>query len=235
VSSGEVQNAVVIRIANEHVPKHPLDAAKVLGIADEVGTELLVADGSERHVLAVDLQIVAVFIANVIERDVRVCRFFLLGHLHVIQLGAADRALLLLRTEPIPRIHVVQILLHDHVTAAPVLGVLITHQHSIFGRGKFWILRTIHESQQVAIIEELEAVRLIHNLCMAFQALADQRCQLETHIHMIGSQVDQQVTRGGYSGVFRPADLFEWMETSGTLGVGKKTIPQPTTDSDHAQ
>ena len=61
MSSGEIQNAVVIRIANEHVPKHPLDAAKVLGIADEVGTELLVADGSERHVLAVDLQIFAVF------------------------------------------------------------------------------------------------------------------------------------------------------------------------------
>ncbi len=83
--------------------------------------------------------------------------------LDVGELGAPDRALLLLDGERVPCGQVVQVLLHDHVGAAREPGVLVADGHGLERACALRVLGTVDEAQQVTLVERLEAVDLVND------------------------------------------------------------------------
>ena len=73
--------------------------------------------------------------------------------LDVRELRAADRPLLLLDRQRIPRVEVVDVLLHDDVAAARERRVLVADQDRRRGRGALGILGAVDEPEQVALVE----------------------------------------------------------------------------------
>ena len=116
----EVEEPVVVagRLADEHVGQHLLDHVRVASVPDEIRPELARADRAERHVEAQDLPLLPVLADDRVQRDVRVRGLDVVGQLDVAELRAADRSLLVLHRQRIPRLQVVQVLLDDHVAAA---------------------------------------------------------------------------------------------------------------------
>ena len=164
----------------------------------------------------------------------RVGGLVLVRELDVFELGPPDHELLLRDGQGLPRAHVVEVLLHVHVAAAAVGGVLVTHDR---GRERVLVLRVrgaVHETQQIAFVEELEALNLVHHVHVRAQSLHEVLGQLEAHVLGGRAQVDQQVPRGGHGCVHGTHDLRERVQV---LGAGRvvEPIPRIGADTHHAQ
>ncbi|CAM5306604.1 hypothetical protein SMICM304S_05975 [Streptomyces microflavus] len=106
----------------------------------------------ERHVRPQDVAFGAVRVGDRVERQVRVGGFLLVGELHVVELGTADDAFLLLHGERVPRGQVVQVLLYDDIAAALELRVLRADERRRAGVVAHRVLRTVHETEQVPVV-----------------------------------------------------------------------------------
>src|SRR5262249_38958034 len=152
--AAEVENAVVVsgRTTHEHVLKHRLRDAGGAAIANEIRAELAVSGTAEGHVVPEDLELLPVLL-DVCERVMGVGRLVGIGELDVGELAASHDALLLLGRNGVPRLEVVEVLLHDHVTAARKRRVLGADDSRLAGGLASRILRPIDESHDVAIVE----------------------------------------------------------------------------------
>ncbi|GAA2769800.1 hypothetical protein GCM10019017_08240 [Streptomyces showdoensis] len=169
--------------------EHQLGHGGGPGVADEVRAELAAADVPERHVGAQDLPLGAVLVGDGVERDVGVGRLHVVGELDVVRLVAADHAFLLVDGEPLPGRHVVQVLLHDHVAAAPESGVLVADEDGPGRDPALGVLAAVDESQQVTLVEVAEAVHLVDDGHGTREAPRDQPGQLEAEVHALGAYV----------------------------------------------
>lgn len=98
----------------------------------------------------------------------RIGGLFLVRKLHIGQFAPSDHQLLLFGGERVPRPHVVQVLLHDHVTA-PVERFVIVHQHRLIDAAAGRILRAVDETEHVARVEMPEALYLVEHRHRAAQ------------------------------------------------------------------
>src|SRR6202008_33310 len=147
----EVQNAVVIAWwpADEHVLQHLLNRPGRSAIADEIRPELALPCPAKRHVVADDLDLLAVFDDRV-QRIVRIGWSDRFVDLDIRQFAAADDAFLRLGRQRIPSGKIVQVLLYDDVTAAGETGIFVADHRgvdSLLARG---VLSTVDKPQQVA-------------------------------------------------------------------------------------
>ena len=95
----------------------------------------------------------------------RVGGLFVLAHLDVVVLGAADDLLLLGDGQGIPCGHVVNVLLHELVAAALVHGVVVTDETEVFAcRGGLRVFGAVHKTDDGAAVPVAEAVHLIRGL-----------------------------------------------------------------------
>ena len=161
------------------------------------GAEFTLAGVAEGHVVAQD----GLFLAILLDDGQHVVRVAGLGRivqLDVGQLLAADDLFLLLDRDFVPLLHVVQVLLHDDVAAALERLVLVADQRGVARGLGHRVFRAVDEAEQVAVVEILEALGRVGHRHRAFQPRHDQRGQLETEVHALGAQVEQQVAgRGG--------------------------------------
>src|ERR1700687_187438 len=157
--AAEVQQTIVVtgRAAHEHVLQHLLDRARRARVADEVGGELPSGNIAEWHVVAENLGLFPVLDQDG-QRVVRRAGLDGVVQLDVRQLGATDDPLLRLDGQGVPGGHVVDVLLHDDVTAAREAGVLVTDQGRV-RRGLIRrVLGPVDEADQVANVEVLAAM-----------------------------------------------------------------------------
>ena len=91
----------------------------------------------------------------------RVRGLVLVGQFEVAQLGPADRQLLLLGRQGIPRAEVVDVLLDDHVAAAGERGLLVADQDRVRGCRALRVLGAVDESEHVTLVKRAEAVHLV--------------------------------------------------------------------------
>ena len=131
--------------------------------------------------------------------------------LDVAELGPADDLLLLLDGHRVPCREVMQVLLDDHVAAAGEGRVLLADEGGVDGRLVDGILRAVDETEQVAIVEVLEAVHFVRRGDGAAQPRHDLRRQLEAEIHARGADMEEDVARRR-DGVMLAADLAERMQ-----------------------
>jgi serine kinase of HPr protein (carbohydrate metabolism regulator) len=82
-------------------------------------------------------------------------------------------------SERVPTFQIVKILLHDHVAPAGERRVLVADQHGVHRCFARRILRPVNETDEVAVIEETEAVHFIHRRHGIFDARHDLCRQLE--------------------------------------------------------
>ncbi|MBM7823702.1 hypothetical protein JOE55_002076 [Kocuria palustris] len=157
----------------------------------------------------------------------------LLGQLDVLGLGAPDRIVLLLDAQRVPRLHVVEVLLHDDVAGPRVVRIIGgVDAHPVLGRLALRILGAVDVAEQVALVEELEAVGLVDHLGVTAQPIPHHARELAAHVHVLGPQMQEQIARRGRRPVARALDLLERMQA---LGAGKipEPIPQPGADAGH--
>ena len=128
----EIEQPVVIagRTADEHVLQHRLRDARSAAVTDEVCAELTVAGPAERHVVSQNLDFFSVLLDDG-QRVVREGRFLGVTQLDVGEFLAANDALLGLDGKSVPPLHVVKVLLHDHVAAARKGRIFVAHDCSL--------------------------------------------------------------------------------------------------------
>ena len=152
------------------------------------------------------------------------------GRLHRIvqldvgELGPAYDFLLLRDGKVIPSRKVMQILLHDHVTAACEGRVLFSDDGGTDGALIHRILRPIDEAEQVAIVEVTETVYLVDDGNGTVEPRHDLCRQLEAQIHAYGADMQQNVPWRG-DRVMAAVYLTERMQ-SFRLGCPEETIPR---------
>ena len=154
-------------------------------VADEVRAELALAELAERHVVPHDLQLVAVVVGDDVERDVRV------GRLDRRRRARCRRAWC--GRSPAPArstdsefhdVHVVHVLLHVHIAAAGEVGILVADRGGGLrpaAPSGFSVPST--KPEQVAVVEEPEAVHLVDDRDRAGHRLEDPAGQLEADVH----------------------------------------------------
>ena len=190
----EIENAVVIarRPADKHVLQHLLDGPGRAAVADEVGAELALPNPAKRHVVADDLDLLAVFDDRV-QRIVRIGWSDRFVDLDIRQFGAADDALLRLGRQCIPSGQIVQVLLHDDVAAAGKTGVFLADHRGVdrfLARG---VLGPVDKPQQVAAVEIAKAVHLVDRGNGLSELRHDLRRQFEAQIHAPSADMKRQV------------------------------------------
>ena len=87
--------------------------------------------------------------------------FVVVVHLDVLEFGPPDHQLLLDDRQRVPPGHVVQVLLHVHVAAAREIGVLVADLGGGDREGAVRVFGAVDEPEQVAVVEEPEAVGLV--------------------------------------------------------------------------
>ncbi len=102
----------------------------------------------------------------------------------VFQLGPADHPLLLGDRQRIPRRHVVNVLLHVHIAGAGEVGILVADRGGADGQCAVRVLGAVDETQQVAVVEEAEAVHLVDHGDRAGHRLEDAVGQLEADVQL---------------------------------------------------
>src|SRR5260370_25609830 len=120
----EVQQAIVVawRPTDEHVLQHLLGPLWRARVADEVGPVLAMRRVTEWHVVANDLDLLAILIDRG-HRAVRGRGLDRVVELDIGQLGAADDPLLRFRGERVPGGHIVEGFLHDQLNPSSKLPV----------------------------------------------------------------------------------------------------------------
>lgn len=220
------------RVAEEHVAEHPLRDAGVGRVPDEVRTELAPPEAAERHVGAEDVPLGAVRVGDGVERDVRVGGLDALGEFDVVRLGAADDPLLLLGAQGLPGGQIVQVLLHEDVTASGERWVLVAHQRGGPGVVAHRVLRTVDESQQVAVVEVAEPLRLVHDPDRPAETVEQLRGPLVADVRPLGPDVQEQVAGGGRGGVARSAQLLERVQQRRTPAA-EEPVPGLGAEAQH--
>src|SRR5262249_10500987 len=133
------------------------------------------------------------------------------AELDVRELLPPDDGLLGLDRLGVPCPEVVQVLLHDHVTAAGEARILLADDRrldrALIGR----VLGSVDETEEIALVEELEAVHLVDDGGRVAQLLDELSRQLEAEIHAPGANVEENVSGCGHGEVLSP-DLLEGMQ-----------------------
>ena len=111
----------------------------------------------------------------------------------------------------VPCREVVEVLLHDHIAAAGKSRVLLADDGGVDGGLVHGILRAVDETEQVAIVEVLEAMHLVRHGDGAAEPRHDLDRQLEAQIHARGADVKEDVARRR-DGVMLAADFTERMQ-----------------------
>ena len=98
-----------------------------------------------------------------------------------------------------------------HVAAAREVGILVTDPRGDDGVGAIGVLGAVDEPQQVALLEEPEAVHLVDDGHGAGHRGEDPAAELEAHVHGIALDVEEQIARCGrramaFAGRFRRTD-----------------------------
>ena len=86
------------------------------------------------------------------------------GQLDVVGLGAAHHALLLFGRQGIPRLHVVQVFLHDDVAAAGKVRVFFADDGGLEGFLPFGVFGAVHKAHHRARVKVAKAVHFVHGL-----------------------------------------------------------------------
>ena len=163
---------------------------------------------------------------------VRVRRLHRVGHLDVLELAAPDDPLLLVHGQLAPRGEVVRVLLHDDVAATGELRILVADEHRRCGRGPLRVLRAVDEAQQVALVEVLEAVRLVDDVGVTAEAIHDLAAQLEAHVHVMRAHMQEQVARRRGSHVVRAVQCLERVQPL-RPGCAEHPVPQQRADAEY--
>ncbi len=201
-------------------------------VADVVGAVLTLADLTERHVGADDLQFGAVRILDDVQCHMGIAGLDVIVEFDVVELGAADDAFLLGDRQRLPRPHVVDVLLHVHITAAGEVRILIADLAGGQGDLAVRVLGAVDEAEQIAVVEELEAVHLVDDRDGTGHRLGDPAGQLETDVENLGADVEEQIPRGGRGVVAGAAQLDEGMQLGGPR-PGEQSIPGVGADRGH--
>ncbi len=165
------------------------------------------------HSVLCDFCALAIGILDGAQRLVRLLRVGRgIVQLDVVVLGAADDRFLRLGLLRAPGIQVVQVLLHDHVAAAGMVGVFVADDRGFRQRQPFRVGRAIDEVQQVTAIEVAEAGHLVHRLHGVAEGHQQIALEGDDQVHGTRAHVVQQVTRGGHGGVGRTLDLAERLQ-----------------------
>jgi len=80
---------------------------------------------------------------------------------YVRQFGSPDDFLLLLDLQRVPSVQVMQVLLHDHIAPTRERRIFLSDDRGIDSSLFHGVLRPINETDQVSIIEEIEAVHFV--------------------------------------------------------------------------
>ena len=158
--------------------QHLLGRARRAGVADKVGAELAVSSLAEDHVFAENFDLLAV-LDDRRQRIMCGSRFDRIVQLYIGEFRAADDPLLGLGRQRVPSRQIVQILLHDDVTAAGERGILLANQGRVDRCLVRRIFRSVNETEQIARIEIAEAVHLVRWSDGIAQFYHDLRRQLE--------------------------------------------------------
>lgn len=220
-------------VTEEHVPQHLFGDLRSARIADEIGAELPLSDAAERHVVADDLPFVSLRVGDGVQRDMRVRWFDVVRNFDVRQFCAADDFLLFLRGQRVPGGEVVHVLLNDHIAAAREIAVLVTDEHRVGRDVTLGVLGAVDEAEEVALVEVLETVHLVHHGDRSVEAFADQLGQFETEIHVVRSHMEEQVTRGGRGSVPGARQRHEGMQIA-RAGSLEEPVPCGGADADDA-
>ena len=144
-----------------------------------------------------------------------------------------DKVLLLLDRQGVPRRHVVQVLLHDDVAAAGEGRVFGADERRVLGDRAGRVLGAVHETEQVALVEVLEAVRLVHRGHDVADAAHDLRGELEAQVHVGGADVEQQVAGRGHR-VVHALDLAEGVQV-GRPRRAEQPVPRVGAEAAYAR
>ena len=143
----------------------------------------------------------------------RVGGLFVLAHLDVVVLGSADDLLLLGDRQAVPRGHVVDVLLHELVAAAPVHGVIVTDDAEVFAcRGGLRVLGAVHEADDGAAVPVAEAVHLLEHLGNIAQRCGNSGRHIVGDRRLGRADVEVQIAGSGYRGVLGAPNLLELHE-----------------------
>ena len=159
-------------------------------------------------------------------------RLDIVGELDVVEFGAADHPLLLGDRQRLPRRHVVDVLLHVHIAAAGEIGILVA---DFGGADRGWavgVLGAVDETQQVAVVEELEAVHLVDDGDRPGHRLGHLAGQLEADVEHFGTDVEEQITRSRRGVMPRAVQLDERVQISGSRS-GEQPVPGVGADRRH--
>ena len=130
-------------------------------VADEIGAELALAGAAERHVVAQDLELLAVLRRSIVSA---LCA--------LVGLTASSSSMSDSFVRPMMRscssvgsafqpVEIVQVFLHDHVAAAGERGILVADERGVDRRVPVRVLGAVDEAEQVAVVEVAEAVHLV--------------------------------------------------------------------------
>ena len=231
----EIQQAVIVagRAADEHVLQHLLDGPGRTRVTDEIGAELAVGDAAERHVVAHDLNLLAVFDDSG-QRIVGRCRFNRVVELDVGKLGPADNALLRLRGQRVPSANVVQVFLHDHVAAAGECQVFCADIDGFDGLLGRRVFRAVNEADEVAVVEIAKAMDFINRRDRVAEPGHDLGRQLEAEVHAPGANVEEEIAGRGDRMARAGLDLAKGMQLRRPR-LAKEAIPRVRANSHDAR
>ncbi|MNL22819.1 hypothetical protein D3C87_1441790 [compost metagenome] len=139
---------------------------------------------------------------------------------HVGQLVPPDDAFLAFHGQRIPRGHVVQVLLHQHVAAARELGVFIADDGEMHGFAPFGVFSAVDKADDGAAVEVAETVHFVHHRHRIAQAVHQQGRHFKAQVHGIGADVQQDVARG------RHGHALAVTEDAERVQVGRAWLPE---------
>ena len=148
----------------------------------------------------------------------------LVVELDVRGLVSADRRLLVDDRQGVPRRHVVEVLLDDHVARSGEGGVVVADEHRGRGGVAGRVLGPVDEAEDAAVVEVSEPVDLIDDRSGAVEAVGQQRGQLEAHVHPRRPDVEQEVARGRRGVVDVAPHLGERVEVGRARSV-EESVP----------
>ena len=165
----------------------------------------------------------------------RVGRLLVVVQLDVVELRAADHPLLLGHRQRFPRRHVVDVFLHVHIAAAGEVGILVADRGGADRERAVRVLGAVDEPEQIAVVEEPEAVHLVDHGDRAGHRVDELAGQLEADVHRLGPDVEQQVARGGRRAVARAVERDERVQL-GRPRTGEQPVPGVGADrGDHRE
>ena len=222
-----------VAVAQEHPFEHRLRDRRIGGVPDEVGAEFAGLDGAEHHVVAHDLALGAIRFGDGVEHDVGVGGLVLVGELHVGELVAAERRLLLLDGDRVPLRQVVDVLLDDDVAAAGEVRVLVADEDGVDGELVLGIGGAVDEAEDVALVEVAERVDLVDDVDVALELAHQLAGEFEAHIRPVRADVEEEVAGRRRGDVLAALELLEGVELRGAL-LREETIPEVGADAGHA-